>query len=330
MPLPHPRRRTLDPKLDVVFKLLFAAEKNRDLLILLLTAVLAPESPITSAVVLNPEIDRENWDDKGVVLDIRVLFADGTQVDVEMQSAPHRALRERALYYWTRLFAGVLGSGQAYVELMPVIGVFILNFDELPTTRLHSIFEARERHEGYCLCPALELHFLELPKRDNPSNELEGRAVLNWCKFLAAETDEELEELAMTDPSFQRAKQALDDLSADPKARELARDREVWHFFHDQELYLERKAARAEGRTEGIVEGRKEGIVEGRKEGIVEGRKEGIVEGRKEGLVAAVRTACELIGIELTAEREAHLAAAKPAELEHLLESLRHARRWDE
>jgi len=36
-----PGRRTLDPKNDVVFKMLFAAERNRDLLIALLTAVLA-------------------------------------------------------------------------------------------------------------------------------------------------------------------------------------------------------------------------------------------------------------------------------------------------
>jgi hypothetical protein len=65
MPTSVPRRRTLDPKNDVVFKLLFAAERNRDLLIALLTAVLDPPSPIETAEVLNPDIDREHWDDKG-------------------------------------------------------------------------------------------------------------------------------------------------------------------------------------------------------------------------------------------------------------------------
>jgi hypothetical protein len=76
-----PVRHTLDPKNDVVFKLLFAAEANRDLLIALLTAVLDPESPITAAEVMNPEVDREHWDDKGTVLDIRLRFTDGTQAD---------------------------------------------------------------------------------------------------------------------------------------------------------------------------------------------------------------------------------------------------------
>jgi predicted transposase/invertase (TIGR01784 family) len=298
MPLPTPRRRTLDPKNDVVFKLLLAAEKNRDILIMLLTAVLAPKSPIASADVLNPEIERDNWDDKGTVLDIHVRFADGTEVDVEMQSARHKGLRERTLYYWARLFAGELKAGRPYSDLMPVLGVFILDFDELPTERLHSIFQVRERHEGYCLCPVLELHFLELPKRTNPVNELASQAVLNWCKFLSATTDEELEELSMTDPNIARANQALEDLSEDPQARRLAHDREMWHFLYDREMYLERKAGEEVGEAK--------------------------------GLVMAVRTACELLGVELTPAREARLAGASTAELEELLDSLKTHRCWVE
>ena len=290
-------------KNDVVFKILFAAERNRDLLIALLTAVLAPASPIESAEVLNPDVDRKDWDDKGTVLDIRVRFADGCQVDVEMQAAPHPALRERALYYWSRVFSAELDSGQAYSELMPVIGVFILDFDELPTSRLHSVFELRERHEGYCLSPALELHFIELPKRNNPSHELEGRAVLNWCQFLSAQTDEELEALAMTDPNMERAKQALDDLSADPKARELARDRKIWHYFYDRGLELSRRAGKQEGRAEGREEGRA-------------------------ALAKAIRALCGVLDIELTAAREAQLAEASASELEPLLDTIEQQRRW--
>jgi hypothetical protein len=120
--------------------------------------------------------------------------------------------------------------------------------------------------------------------------------VLNWCQFLSARTDEELEELAMTDPTFTRAKQALDDLSADPKARELARDREMWHFFYDREMHLSAQAGRAEGRAE--------------------------------GLVTAVRTACRLLGVELTPEREARVARASASELEQLLQSVERERQW--
>ena len=51
--------RLLDPKLDVVFKLLFAAPRNEPLLIAFLTDVLRPAMAITSATAINPEIPRE-------------------------------------------------------------------------------------------------------------------------------------------------------------------------------------------------------------------------------------------------------------------------------
>jgi flagellar biosynthesis/type III secretory pathway protein FliH len=69
----------------------------------------------------------------------------------------------------------------------------------------------------------------------------------------------------MTDPNIERAKQALDDLSADPKAREFARDREIWYYFYDRGLELSRRAGKQEGRVEGREEGRAEGRAEGQK-----------------------------------------------------------------
>jgi predicted transposase/invertase (TIGR01784 family) len=93
----------LDPKLDVVFKLLFAHPNHRDILISLLTAVLQPTVPIADATVLNPEIPKDLPDDKGTVLDIRVQLTDGRQIDVEMQSALHPGLIQRILYYNARL-----------------------------------------------------------------------------------------------------------------------------------------------------------------------------------------------------------------------------------
>jgi hypothetical protein len=48
--------KRLDPKLDVVFKILFSAPENRELLISLLTAVLRPSSPIAAVDGLNPQM----------------------------------------------------------------------------------------------------------------------------------------------------------------------------------------------------------------------------------------------------------------------------------
>ena len=93
-------RYTLDPKLDIVFWMLFARDSSRELLVSLLTAVLAPTTPITHVELLNPEFYHAAIDEKGIVLDLRVMLGSGEQVDIEMQSRPHRALKERILYYW--------------------------------------------------------------------------------------------------------------------------------------------------------------------------------------------------------------------------------------
>lgn len=72
-------------------------------------------------------------------------------------------------------------------------------------------------------------------------------ALAAWCRFLAAETDEELEALAMQHPILKDAKEALEKLSADPDARERAERREI-----ELKLYEYGAAVvRAEGRLEG-------------------------------------------------------------------------------
>ena len=54
----------------------------------------------------------------------------------------------------------------------------------------------------------------------------------------------------------------------------------------------------------------------------------GKAEGRREGLAMAVETACELIGIDLAADRRAELAGLDAAALALLLDRLRRDRRW--
>lgn len=109
----------LRPTQDVVFKLLFAHERNRSLLTSLITAVLALPEPIVEVTVLNPEIDKEAIHDKGVVLDVRVELGDGRRLDVEMQSQWHPAWRSRTLLYWARLYADQLKRGGSYEGLTP-------------------------------------------------------------------------------------------------------------------------------------------------------------------------------------------------------------------
>lgn len=198
-------RSSLDPTNDIVFKLLFGAPGSRRILTALLTAVLDPPSTIVVVDVRNPEILPEAVADKTIALDLHVALADGRHLDVEMQTTCRRTFRDRALYYWSRVFSGQLERGATYDTLRPVISVLFLDYVEPGNTLVHDIAEATS---------------------------------------------------------------VLADLSADPRAQELARMRQLARVSErlDAAILEEREAARAagwsEGRTAGLVEGRTEGRIE--------------------------------------------------------------------
>ena len=173
----------LDPKLDVIFKLLFSHERNRNLLVSLLTAVLDPPEPITEVRVLNPEISREAVQDKGAVLDVRVKLQDGRQINVEMQSQPHPGLLKRALLYLARLYTSQLGRGDPYQDLAPAVSVFVLNFNQLPTARYHTSFRLLETQDHWTPTDDVTLHFVELPKLPDVPVAPDGPALWKWGRL---------------------------------------------------------------------------------------------------------------------------------------------------
>jgi predicted transposase/invertase (TIGR01784 family) len=254
-------RSRLDPKLDIVFKLLFAEERNKPLLLSLLNAVLRPDAPIQTVTVLPSEPAKDAVDDKGIALDLRVGLATGEQVDIEMQSQPRPAGRERALYYWARLYGSQLSRGDHYPALRRCVVVLITDFSELDSSRFHSIFRVQEAHDHSPLTEQLEIHLVELPKLPQASTIDEPDLVL-WAKFLSAHSDQELESLAMNSPVIQQATEALDRLSADPQARALAEQRELALISYQLDLGKVHAQGRAEGRAEGEAKGRAEGKAE--------------------------------------------------------------------
>jgi predicted transposase/invertase (TIGR01784 family) len=293
-------QQALDPKLDIVFKLLFV--RRPSLLVPLLHAVLQPDVPIVSAELLNPQLPKDGVDHKGAILDLRVRLGDGRQVDVEMQQAPHAAMPERALYYWARLYGSQLQPGETHDQLCPAVVVFFLAKKELETPRFHTIVRALDVHDHRPLSDALEIHFVELPKL--PAVEPSDAALGRWGRFLVAYSKDERETLAREDPIMKEAKEALDELSADPKVRELARDRQMAWANHQ------------------IMMGA------ARKEGLAEGRSEGLAEGRTQGLVEAVLAVAEVLGLSLDDAQHQRLTSASAEELKALLTRLHTHQGW--
>ncbi len=313
-------RTTLNPTLDVVFKMLFGAPACKEALIALLTAVLKPSVPIRDVRVLNPELDLKAVGERGVVLDLLVELVDGRRIDVEMQTTRRPGFRRRVMFYWARAFGRQLLRGQQYTDLRPVVSIVFLDYRELPTERFHSMFRVMETTERYVFTDAFELHLIELPKRPRSGIPQCEADLVAWTRFLGANSDEEVKEACMTNPDVAKANEVLAMLSATPDARELARTRELALDTY----VIEMTEAKKEGRAEGLAEGRAAGVEEGRAAGVAEGR----AEGRLGELRAAIGALAEVLGIDLGDQKRAELDRLNVDGLVELRERLRRERRW--
>ena len=164
------------------------------------------------------------------------------------------ALRSRLVYYATRDHSNQLSPGDGYEKLTRTVGLVWLvePIPELPQ-RLHTIYELRERHTHELFSDQLAIHVLQLSALSStaPTGYPVDARVERWARFFAARTDADYEQLASEDPIMAIAKQALDQLSQDPAAHRLARERADAIKLYEFEL----AACRAEGRAEGHAEG---------------------------------------------------------------------------
>ncbi|MBN2197459.1 MAG: Rpn family recombination-promoting nuclease/putative transposase, partial [Polyangiaceae bacterium] len=241
-------------------------------------------------------------------LDVRVREGSGRQYDVEMQCARPLALAQRALFYWARMYGAELGVGARYAELQPCIGIWFLAYPELDTERFHSRYRVLETSDFTVFSGDLELHLVELPKLAGALARGDEPRLLAWSTFLAAASDAELERLAMSDPDLREAKEALERVSSDERARVTAQARELALISRQLDLTYARKA--------------------GLEEGEERGRREGEERGRREGQREAVLMLCELLGIPVDERRRSAIDRADDRALAAILATLRTERAW--
>lgn len=288
----------LNPRIDVVFKMLFTREPV--LLRSMLEAVLARR--IGSTEVLNPEIPGDLIHEKNITLDVRVLLDDGSHIDVEMQIRVNAELRPRLVFYAARDYSRQLNRGDRYAALAPsIVVVWLVQPMFTATPRFHSIFELRERELGELFSDHLAIHVLQLRDWRFASPKLTSTfevALQRWARFLAFKSPHDLAQLAQEDPIMTQAADSLERLSNDPRAAELANDREVAMQFYELGLEMSRRA--------------------------------GLEEGLQEGLRRGIRQLCRSVGIELT-ERDVEVLQHAPTEqLQRLLEHVSAHRTWPE
>ncbi len=251
------------PRLDIVFKRLFSDENNKDLLTDFVACMLEiPIEDIQHIKVLNPELPPEYENQKFVHLDLSMEI-NNSMANVEMQSYNDKSYLDRALYYWAKLYASTLKSGNDYEEAKKCHMINILGFNVFDCADYHSQFATLEVTRHVPLNDKMDIHFFELPKVNELHRISEPQQA--WLKFLSAETEEGLNMVKDTNEAINKAVQVIYDYSADTKMREAVRMREK--RLHDEcsALAFAEKKGRAAGRAEGRAAGRAAGIAEERK-----------------------------------------------------------------
>ena len=105
------------PKNDIIFKMLFGNQKQPRLLIHLLNAILDTDSPITGVTIRQSELSPELIGKKGVRLDVLAETQDKRLINVEIQKKNERNIKERSLFYCSKIFSGQAVIREKYENL---------------------------------------------------------------------------------------------------------------------------------------------------------------------------------------------------------------------
>jgi predicted transposase/invertase (TIGR01784 family) len=271
--------KILPPSDDIVFKMLFGDERNKSLLVGLLSSFLELPDEEYDIIFTDPHLKPETKDDKLGILDVRIKTKTGKIINIEIQVDVYVNIGERISFYKSKLIQEQIGWGQHYDIIKKVICVCILEYVLFPRVKDYingfKFTNPKNRLE-FDQIPE-EVYTIELPKVPEQSD---GSALWEWLQFLKSREKEEFEMIAAKNPLIRKAVNTLYRLSLSKEARRRYDDRrEIW--AHDQTTRLAQW--KAEGIAEGKAEGYAKGEAEGRAEGKAEGRAEGKAEGRAEG-----------------------------------------------
>ena len=252
----------LSPKLDVVFKTLFT--RNQDLLKHFVSSMLSiPIESIADLVILNPEITPEEIEDKFSRLDLRLEF-DDHHIDVEIQIRKMEEFRDRALFYWAKLFVSNLKAGETYDKVKKTISINLLDFNLFQGPRAHTEVVPVIKGTQEIFSDKMVMHFFELKKVGKLEKGKMKTAMRRWLEFFNVKNHSDLDKFK-DDPVMNTAASKLDEISADARLRELARSREKSQ--HDAATEL--AGAERRGEKRGERRGKALAIVELFKEGSI-------------------------------------------------------------
>lgn len=210
-------RGLLDPKVDFVFKNIFGSEKNPEILISFLNATLKPTKKIVHVEIKGTDIPKQFIEDKYSRLDVKATTSNNEIINIEIQLKNENNMIKRSLYYLSKMYEEQLGEGENYSKITRTVCINILNFKYLKTSNFHTGYRLKEMQTNEELTDIIELHFIEVPKLQNGSDEKD--MLVAWTEFLKDPESEKVRGLELTIDEIRKAKDELVKMSNDNEQR---------------------------------------------------------------------------------------------------------------
>ena len=240
----------LDPKVDFVFKNIFGSPKHPRILISFLNAILKPINKITSVEIKGTDLEKQFIDDKYSRLDIKAETNNNEIINIEIQLKNEYNMIKRSLYYLAKMYEEQLGEGEEYSKLNRTVCINILNFKYLKTEKFHTGYRLKELESNEELTDVIEMHFIEIPKLPEESDEKDMLSV--WTEFLRDPESEKVRSLEMSIEEIREAKDELVRMSNDKEQREIYEMR--------AKILKDKVSALNEAERKGIEKGIEKGI----------------------------------------------------------------------
>ena len=197
------RIKYLPPKSDFVFKKIFKDPKNVDILTDFLKSTLdIPHGEYERITLVDTHLLQENKHDKLGILDIKVQTKSGNIIDIEIQLANIPHMRERIVFYLSKMVNEQTKSGERYKAIKRGIIIVIMDYKMIKeNNKYHNTYTLRNK-DAEEFTNLIEVNTLELPKlpdKDDNTN------LWNWMKFLKSEEEEEFKMVEVKDEKVSEA-----------------------------------------------------------------------------------------------------------------------------
>lgn len=210
-------------------------------------------SAIVEKKITNVELDnntileKDLFDDKVGILDIRAKIDNNINCNIEMQVVDRENIEKRMLFYWSKMYSRSIKAGKDYLELEKTIVILISDY-ELESLKNIPQYSTKwqireEKYSQTVLTDVLELYIIELPKfikhKENKRKQMDS-----WLKFI-----ENPEVVKMSENAeINKAREELEKISNDKRERYLAELREKY--------IMDQKAIEYAGYYKGIKAGK--------------------------------------------------------------------------